>query len=291
MFSTVLVMLALDERDESLLDAVVAAAGPFTIRKVVVVHIHNRDPVAGPMADLVGEDAVVTPAQLTAARDRLVAALPDIEILALDPSGPPEHVLAELTNQHDVDLVMMGRRPSQDGAAGWGSASRKILRLTTCSAMVVPQGSSLDLSRVVAGFDFSQYATMALGVACQIADRVEAVYNYNMDPARAGRTTEEFEAVIRERAEKHLEKEIVPILQCSSRPVIVVKGGTRVAETIIEVAGPAPIVIGSRGLSPLARLLIGSSADRVAGRSQSPVLVIRRKGATLGIFDRLFHKV
>jgi nucleotide-binding universal stress UspA family protein len=290
MFSTVLVMLALDERDDSLLDAVVAGAEPFATRRVVVVHVHNADPVAGPLADLVQPEAPARPPELDAAVERLRAALPDLDITGAYPSGPPEAVLNHLTDEHDVDLVMMGRHPATAGKAGWGSASRKILRLTTCSAMVVPQGSTLDLQRVVAGFDFSQYAAMALGVACQIGESVDAVYQYSMDTARAGRTREEFNAVIQARAEKHLETELMPLLQIEVPPRVVVHDGGRVADALIAQAGDAPIVLGSRGLSPLARLLIGSSADRVAGRSRSPVLVVRKKGDTLNLFERLFHK-
>ena len=66
--------------------------------------------------------------------------------------------------------------------------------------------------------------------------------------------------------------------------------GGKTAEVLIKKAGGDTIVLGSRGLSPLARLLIGSSADRVAGRAEGPVLVVRRKGSTLSIFERLFHK-
>lgn len=290
MFSTVLVMLALDARDESLLAAVEAAVGPFTTKKLVVVHVHNADPVAGPMADLVSMEAPERPAGLDAAVDRLKASLPDTEILGLHPSGPPEAVLNALTEEHDVDLVMMGRHPAKAGKAGWGSASRKILRLTTCSALVVPRGSTLDLSRVVAGFDFSQYSAMALGVACQVAGEVDAVYQYAMTTVRAGLTREEFNAQVRARADAHLEEELMPVLQCARKPNLVIRDGGKVAGALIKQAGDAPIVMGSRGLSPLARLLIGSSADRVAGRSSSPVLIVRKKGSTLGIFERLFHK-
>lgn len=290
MFSTVLVMLALDARDDSLIEAVLASAEPFVTRKLVVVHVHNADPVAGPVADLVTLDAPQRPEGLDAAVARLQQALPQVEVVGLHPSGPPEAVLNRLTDEHDVDLVMMGRHPAKKGEAGWGSASRKILRLTTCSALVVPRGSTLDLSTVVLGFDFSQYAAMALGVACRVSQQVKAVYQYDLTPARAGLTRADFDAQIKARAEAYLEAELMPALDCPRRPDVVVKGGGKVADALLQEAGEAPIVMGSRGLSPLARLLIGSSADRVAGRSAGPVLIVRKKGSTLSIFDRLFHK-
>ena len=291
MFSTVLVMLALDERDDSLLEAVVASAESFAIRKLVVVHVHNADPVAGPVADLVQAAAPERPAGLDAAEALLRKELSGVEIVVDNPTGPPEAMLNRLTEEFDVDLVVMGRRSAENGKAGWGSASRKILRLTTCSAMVVPRGSSLDLSRVVLGFDFSKYAAMALGVACRIAGSVDAVYQYDLAPSRAGLTRDEFNKQIRTRAQTYLRTELLPALDTSVEPNVVVKDGGHVADALISAAGTAPIIMGSRGLSPLARLLIGSSADRVAGRSRGPVLIVRKKGSTLNIFDRLFHRV
>jgi nucleotide-binding universal stress UspA family protein len=291
MFSTVLVMLALDERDDSLLEAVVASAESFAIRKLVVVHVHNADPVAGPVADLVQSTSPERPAVLDAAEARLRDALSGVEIVVDNPTGPPEAVLNRLTEEHDVDLVVMGRHSAENGKAGWGSASRKILRLTTCSAMVVPRGSTLDLSRVVLGFDFSKYAAMALGVACRVAGSVDAVYQYDLAPSRAGLTRDEFNKQILTRAQTYLRTELLPALDTEVEPTVVVKDGGHVADALISAAGTAPIVMGSRGLSPLARLLIGSSADRVAGRSRGPVLIVRKKGSTLNIFDRLFHRV
>ena len=43
-------------------------------------------------------------------------------------------------------------------------------------------------------------------------------------------------------------------------------------------------------MTPLAALLLGSSADRVAGRALGPVLIVRRKGSVLGLLERLVHK-
>jgi nucleotide-binding universal stress UspA family protein len=48
--------------------------------------------------------------------------------------------------------------------------------------------------------------------------------------------------------------------------------------------------MGSRGLTPLAAMLLGSSADRVAGRSPGPVLIVRKKGNHMGLLAGLFHR-
>ena len=67
--------------------------------------------------------------------------------------------------------------------------------------------------------------------------------------------------------------------------------GGKVADVLIAYAKADPIVMGSRGLTPLAALLLGSSADRTAGRSQGPVFIVRKKGSTMSLVERLFHRI
>lgn len=291
MFPTALVMLGLDGKDDSILAAVVAGAPKLGVRHVIVAHIHNRDPLPAPLVGLVAPPEPVAPAGLGEAVARLREALPGVEVEGLNRSGPPEYVLCSLTEEFDVDLFVMGRDQSRGEEAGWGSASRKILRQTTCSALVVPVTSKLDLSRVVVGFDFSQYSQMALAVACQIAGAATALYQFDTKvPVAGGIKQRGFKAKVAERAQDHLDTEILPWLTEGCTPDLVVHPGGRVAEALIGEAGDAPIVMGSRGLTPLAALLLGSSADRVAGRAKGPVLIVRRKGSVLGLVERLFHK-
>jgi nucleotide-binding universal stress UspA family protein len=292
MFPTVLVMLGLDHKDDAILDALVAGASKLGVVRVLVAHIHNRDPIPAPLVGLVSMEEPPRPAGLDAAVASLSERLPGVSVDGMHRSGPPEYVLASLTEEFDVDLFVMGRDKAEGGSAGWGSASRKIVRQTTCSALVVPVGSTLDLSRVVVGFDFSQYSNMALAVACQIADSALAVYQYDDKvPAAGGLKQAPFKSQIEQAFRDHLQREVMPWLGKScGGPELVAHGGGRVAEALLGHAGDSPIIMGSRGLTPLAALLLGSSADRVAGRATGPVLIVRKKGSVLGLFERLVHK-
>lgn len=296
LFGTVLVMLGLDHRDHSVLDALVTNQQRFAFSKVVVCHVSNRDPLGAPLLGLAPkapEADVGPPAELLAAAARLQDELPEgTSVVTEHLVGPPEAVLVEAVERHDVDLVAMGRNPSVDGQPGWGSSRRKLLRLTTCSVLVVPHGAVLDLSRVVCGMDFSQLARLALGVSCRLADGVDAVYQYDPQAVvEAGRRQEEFRQQVSANARRILEAEVIPSVgDGSCRPNLIVHPGGKVAEVLIRYAGQQPIVMGSRGLTPLAQLLLGSSADRVAGRAQGPVLIMRKKGSVLGLLERLVHK-
>jgi nucleotide-binding universal stress UspA family protein len=295
-FPNVLVMLGLDHRDDAVLRAIIDSAQRLGVQSVCVCHIENRDPLVGPLLGMgAGQeaDAGSTPPALQAAERLLRQNLPEeIRVDAKLLVGPTEAVLVAAVDNSDIDLVVMGRNPAIDGQPGWGSSRRKLLRLTTCSVMVVPHGSEIDWSRVVCGMDFSQCARAALSVACGASDSVDAVYQY--DPkavVEAGRKQEEFRQQVANNARKLLERDVLSeSSEGLARPNLIVHPGGKVADVLIRYAQVSPIVMGSRGMTPLAALLLGSSADRVAGRALGPVLIVRRKGSVLGLLERLVHK-
>jgi len=292
-YPNVLVMLGLDHRDESVLEAVVDSATRLGVKSVHVCHIDNRDPIGGPLQGLTSSTPAEAPAELAAAAAQLADGLPEgVSVAAHHLVGPTEAVLVDAVDKHDVDLVVIGRNPAIDGQPGWGSSRRKLLRLTTCSVLVVPHNTKVDWTRVVCGMDFSQNARTALGVACHGADSVDAVYQYDPQTVvEAGRKQEEFRQQVAANARKIMERDILPkVPGGAARPNLVVHPGGKVADVLIRYAESSPIVMGSRGLTPLAALLLGSSADRVAGRALGPVLIVRQKGSVLGLLESLVYK-
>ncbi|HCH62341.1 MAG TPA: hypothetical protein DFR83_06020 [Deltaproteobacteria bacterium] len=294
-FPNVLVMLGLDHRDDAVLQAVLDSAVRLGIRSVRVCHIENRDIVAGPLVGLTKQTfrPDQAPPGLAAASRRLRDELPEgVKVDSSLLTGPTEAVLVDAVDKNDIDLVVMGRNPAIDGQPGWGSSRRKLLRLTTCSVLVVPHGTELDWSRVVCGMDFSQCARAALSVACGASDSVDAIYQYDPQTVvEAGRKQEEFRQQVANNARKLLERDmLMEVSGAVVRPNLVVHPGGKVADVLIRYAQVSPIVMGSRGMTPLAALLLGSSADRVAGRALGPVLIVRRKGSVLGLLERLVHK-
>lgn len=292
-FPKVLVMLGLDHRDQSVLDALELGAEALGAADVHVCHVSNRDPLPPVLASLGQAEVPSAPPELQAAVDRLREAFGTRRVVhSHHLIGPPEVVLSDVIEKLDVDLVIMGRNPAVDGQPGWGSARRKLLRLTTCSVLVVPHGTALNLDRIVCGLDFSDFAKTALSVACRLGTGVDAVYQY--DPSAVsdgGQKREDFREKVANAAERHLaENVLVDSGPGFARPNLIVHPGGKVAEVLIRYAGEAPIVMGSRGLSPLAAMLLGSSADRVAGRALGPVLIVRRKGTVLGLLERLVHR-
>ncbi len=292
MYPTILVMLALHPRDQTVLDAVVAGAQAFGCRRIVVAHVFNSDPLHAPLADVVGGEEHTSPAEVEAAADDLSRRLPSVEVQGVFATGVPEAELSRLVEEHDASLVVLGRNAADGDRPGWGSSGSKLLRLMPCSVLVVPQGSRLDLSVATVGLDFSACSKLAMQAADTVADTVRAVYHFHLPRApRNTMTNKELSDKVEAAARTHLQTEVAPLLRSGKEPELVVVGTGKVADALIQAAGDKLLVVGSRGITPVAFILLGSAANRVAARALGPVLVVREKGApAAGLLERMVSR-
>jgi nucleotide-binding universal stress UspA family protein len=67
-----------------------------------------------------------------------------------------------------------------------------------------------------------------------------------------------------------------------------VVGGSPADALLAAAEGVDLLAVGSRGLSPLAAVFLGSTAERLAGKSPRPVLVVRRRGEARGLLGAIF---
>lgn len=292
MFSTLLVMLALNDNDQSVIDAVVAGAAAMGCKRLVVAHVFNEDPLTAPLADVLEPEDHTSPAEIDEAAEELSRRLPEVEVTGVACSGVPEAEIERLVREHGADLVVMGRNPVEGDQPGWGSSGSKLLRLAPCSVLIVPRGSSLDLSAATVGLDFSKCSMLAMKAASKLTDEIHAVYHFNLPRARrSGTKKEELVSKIEVAARKHLADEVIPLMEDRDVTTLNIVGEGKVAEALIDQAGRGLLVVGSKGITPVAYLLLGSAANRVAARALGPVLVIREKEApAAGLLERMVSR-
>lgn len=291
LFPVVLVMLALDPHDPSVLDAIEDGAGALGAREIVLAHVSPMDPLADALGMSVGFKPGRTPKGLLAIRDRVARALPQCEVTIEHGRGATEAVLGEIIARRDVDLLILGRLPRPDSTDGWGPSGRKLLRTVTCSALIVPLGAKLRFDQAYVGLDFSSHAAHALATACSLAANTTAICQYDLRVAGHGSLTdEEFATELTKNAREHFEQSVQPLLPESASCGLEVHPGDRASDVLLNRADNSLLVVGSRGLSKLATILLGSTAERLAGMSRGPVLILRKKGEVLSLLEGLFHR-
>ena len=295
-FRTAIVSVALDQRDRTVLDAVTNLSGALGLRRIVLVHVAHLDPLADPILGGITIDkaTVAAPQGLGGYAHELSQRIPEVEIIEEHRAGTVHEQIIELAVEEDADLVVLGRRIAVDNHVAWGSRGVAVARNAARSVRVVADGATPGTGEVVVGVDFSHTSNQALAVAVALGQKVRAVYAYKVDPAISygGLSPQDFENHVRENARKHFVDDVLPTLpQGATEPALECIAGDRVSDTLIAEGQKSDLlVIGGEGRTRLASMLLGSTAERVAGRCSNAVLVVREKGARMGLLESLLHR-
>lgn len=168
------------------------------------------------------------------------------------------------------DLIIIGRH----GLSGlsrllMGSVTARVIGHSPFKVLVVPRGADLEFTSILVANDGSPFSDAAWEEALDLGLRQRArliavsVAQVEKDLDKAGEIVGQMEAAARERG-------------VTVEP-LVLKG--RPYEAIVQSAQEHKanlIVLGSHGRTGLARLLMGSVAERVIGLAPCPVLVVKK---------------
>jgi nucleotide-binding universal stress UspA family protein len=195
-------------------------------------------------------------------------------------------LLAELA-QAKADLVMVGHR--RDGR-GRRSFSRRLALKAPCSVWMVPEGSEPRVTSVLAAVDLSLPSAQALSVAALVADRAgqgKCTALHVQEPSALG-----FDAVEQDSARRALEQFIAPLELHDVEVVPRVEEAGSVAGAVsaqVAAAGHDLVVVGTRGRSPSAAVLLGSESEEVLMSSKVPVLITKEAGGRIGLVKALLE--
>jgi nucleotide-binding universal stress UspA family protein len=201
----------------------------------------------------------------------------------------------------ELDLVVKGRRlPAHQAAVG--SAFTKLARKSPCSVLIVPAYCRPHLSRFHVPVDLSAHSKLALVHALEIARTsaaqtgqdvqvlVQIVYSVGYGYHKLGMNFEQAMAKQRETTERGLNEFLADVDTRGVQFETHCSCSEDVAASVHELAAVSKmdmIVVGSRGLSPTAAVILGGTAERILVGSPQPVLIVKRKGETVGLLNAL----
>lgn len=212
--------------------------------------------------------------------------------------GPTAETLLRWSRQKDIDLVIVGaRRRERDG----GSIPEKMARRAACSVLSIPEGAPPRIKRVMVPLDFSEHSRDALSKAIAIAAAAGLselvclhVYSVPVGYYKIGKTYEEFSAIMRTHAMENYRQFIegmdlkgltlIPLFEASEKP------GRRIPE-IAERERADLMLMGARGRSNSAAVMLGSVTERVLHHSTIPIIAVKQKGeeANMGFLEALLE--
>jgi nucleotide-binding universal stress UspA family protein len=298
-FKKILVGLDLSPLDEALIKKTAKLARFFEAEQVYFIHVAQN--LALP------EEVSENYPDLLAPVDEVIEKGITEQIIAADfPSNVPYEVDAKeggtldkilrWSKVKDVDLIVMGRKHDLDGS---GTLAKRIALRSSCSVLFLPEYMKAEtFKRLFVPIDFSSYSVLALDYAKEISEQTEDVKCYHLYEVpqgytKTGKSYEEFSEIMRSNAEtayhQFIQKNNLRKYPCE----LGLKGRGNRAQHLLDAAKKDEadlIIIGSRGRTDSAALLVGSVAEKLIDiNNEIPMLVLKKKGENMQFLDALFR--
>lgn len=212
---------------------------------------------------------------------KAIAAEEGVKLDTFSEIGSPLDVIGSVADKHHFDLVVMGRKGMKRvERALVGSSTARVIGHSKKDVLVVQRDARLRWQRILLAVDGSPFGDAAAERAMELTKRhgssLKAVCAVDI-PDEAPELTDELER----RAKAAILSVKAKAADAGVNLETVIKDGDA-WDVIVEEAenmGAGVIVMGSHGRTGLMRLLMGSTAEKVIGHTERPVLVVRAKNA------------
>jgi SulP family sulfate permease len=206
-------------------------------------------------------------------------------------TGPLTDALLGYVAERQVDLLLVGHGR---GHSGRRALARRLAMKAPCSVWMVPEGSPAAIRRILVPIDFSDHAEDTLRVAVALARLSGAAcVPLHVYFNEAVVTFEGYDEILRGEEAQTYEKFVAPI-DCHDVDVTpLFEEGANVAHVIGRVAERVAadlIVMGTRGRSRSAAILLGSVTEETIMEARVPLLAVKHYGARLGVLQALLDR-
>ena len=189
---------------------------------------------------------------------------------------------------YQADLILIGHASRRRRR----SLARRLAGEAPCSVWMAPEGSAATIRRILVPIDFSQRSadTLAAATALAAAAGLDECFALHVDFNDVLVSFDEFDELLAEDRDRAFGLFIAPIdlHDVWVKPIFV--DSARVAEAIVRAAAEQTcdlIVMGTRGRSPSAAVLLGSETEQCIMTTGTPLLAVNHFGARLSLLGAL----
>ena len=223
---------------------------------------------------------------------------PGVRVVCKVVEGFPLTELLCQAKEKNTDLILVGR-----AALGTRTLLKRLVRKAPCSVFIVPEGTLPKVTKILVPVDFSENSADAVDVAVAFASAVGTsdisclhVFHVPLSYHRTGMTYREFAKVMAEHAANTFEKfisnidlrgvSVTPIFEPGMDPIepVVVSISEAIKEQHADL-----LIMGSRGRSAAAAVLLGSVTERLIKMTEIPLLAVKKKGMNLDLVDAMLR--
>lgn len=294
-FERILIGIGQPQRDTQMLEYVGAVCRATGTKEIHLLHVR-----AAPEAEAAGTAvAEVTPESLSALAAEHLHGTGQERIITQVASGAPLVEILRYALEKEIDLIVVGRwRGPADQPPRPAILPERLTRKATCSVLVLPEDAKPAAVKVLVPVRDSECSANAATMACRIAAVTGGtvcclnVFHVGTGYLNVGMTLEEHTEHMRVLAEQecerllqrvetggaHVAMKCVPDLYAVPVPIILAE---------IDKESADLVVIGARGRTGAAGVLLGKVTEQLIHESHVPVLAVKTKGECIGVLQAL----
>jgi len=299
-FKRVIVGLDFTETDDKVVSYTSFFSKILKFKKIYFVHVHNHLDIPEEVRqEIYGTDTPLDEILEDEMKRNVKAHFENykdfnIEYKVLD--GPTFSQILNFSKIKEANLVILGRKET----AGSGMLLTRMSRRARASILIVPENAQLYLDSISVCMDFSKNSEVALEYAIDISKAADYtnvychhVYTVPTGYHASGKSLPEFAQIMKKQAASKFDEFIANVDEKGVRvaPVYTFDKKHGSAKLVTDAAASMQselILVGSKGRTYAASIFLGSFAEKlIRQKSNIPLLVIKRKGETLGIIDAI----
>jgi sulfate permease, SulP family len=278
--------------DRTKADAKIISYAGFISRLGAVESVRFVHVLAGTdTAQFASASAQVLAELRSAVADHFTGVPPSVNISYDCLADPLTDSLLAHVAERQIDLLLVGHRRAHSGRR---ALARRLAMKAPCSVWMVPEDSPATIQRILVPIDFSDHAADTLRVAVGLARLTSATcVPLHVYFNEAVVTFEGYDQILRGEEAQAYERFIAPIDCQGVKLTPVFEEGSNVAHVIGRVAERLAAhltVMGTRGRSRSAAILLGSVTEEAIMETRIPLLAVKHYGARLGVLQALLDQ-
>lgn len=298
-FEKAMVGLDMTEMDQILIKKVASISQIMKFKKLYLIHVARDlslpEEIRKAYPDLLApvDETIQAEIKTLLKNEKELDPAIEIEILVLE--GSPLETFLRTAKIKDVDLIIMGRKFELDGS---GTLSMTLAQKAPCSVLFLTETGPIAVpQKVMIPLDFSEHTHLSFEFADKLHETLQTdivglhIYEVPTGYYKTGKSFDEFAEIMVANAKKDYEKFLKKYNHTPFECLYLLKKNGNMGRHIIQTAkdhGVNLILMGSRGRSNSAAILLGSTAEKLIYlNNEIPMIIFKNKGETMSFLDAL----
>ena len=296
-FRRLLVGLNLTDQDNAVIQAAREITQLFQSEKVCFMYVAELPDVPEEISEKYPD--LLRPLEKDAEKmmrekvDRYYKGAPVTNIAYEVVEGKQVDMLLQHISKKDIDLVVVGRKRWEKIS---GHVAEHLARKAPCSVLIIPEGNNMILKNILVGTDFSPHSKEAMDTAIAFAFGTGTakifclhIIGYQSPDKYYDGFFGLLKKVAREDFDKFLDQFNFQGINLSST-IKVDHNIARAIRDFLWMHKSDLLIVGARGRSAAAAVLLGSVTENLMRITNIPLLAVKRKGENMNLLKALFKR-